>query len=446
MSHAEAIKIRSHRQGAFIEKVKAILPAGGNLNLCLTCGACASGCPATGLEGMDPRKFLRMAALGLDAQITRHPWVWMCSMCARCTYVCPMDINIPGLVFEARKLWPREERPKGILGSCDMALRNESCSAMGTPPEDFRFVVEDVLEEVHDTQPGWETLQAPIDKQGAEFFVSQNSREPVTEPDEMVPLWKIFHLAGIDWTYSCSAWGGENYCMFLADDENWKKIASATLQTAKNLGCKVYLNTECGHSTYSVWAANTRYHINTDLEIAPMVAYYYEWIKSGTLKVSSDWNKDLKIKFTVQDPCNQIRKSYGDEQADKMRYVVKACVGEENFVDMTPNKSNNFCCGGGGGYLQSGYTDARRRYGKIKFDQIIATGADYCLTPCHNCHAQIHDLAGHYEGTYHVTHLWSIIALSLGILAENEREYLGDDLKEVWLPGEPGTPNPFEGR
>lgn len=430
----------------FLDKVKSLLPDGGNLSLCLTCGACASGCPATGLENMDPRKFLRMVVLGMDKEITKHPWVWMCSMCTRCTYVCPMEINIAGLVFEARKLWPREERPKGILGSCDMALRNESCSAMGTPPEDFRFVVEDVLEEVRETQPGWENLQAPLEKQGAHFFLSQNSREPVTEPDEMVPLWKILHLAGVDWTYSCTGWGGENYCMFLADDENWKKIAESSLRRAEELGCKVYLNTECGHSTYSVWAADKRFGINSPLEIAPMVAYYYEWIRSGKLKVSSDWNKALQIKFTVQDPCNQIRKSYGDVQADKMRYVVKACVGEENFIDMVPNKSNNFCCGGGGGYLQSGYTEARFKYGKIKFDQIIATGADYCLTPCHNCHAQIHELAEHYEGAYHVTHLWSIIALSLGILAENEREYLGDNLNEVWLPGEPGTPDPFAGR
>jgi Fe-S oxidoreductase len=443
VSKANAIKIQPNRKSAFIEKVKDLLPEGGNLNLCLTCGACASGCPATGLEGMDPRKFLRLAALGLDDEITGHPWVWMCSMCTRCTYVCPMEIDISALVFEARKLWPRETRPKGILGSCDMALRNESGSAMGTPPDDFTFVVEDVLEEVRETQPGWEDLQAPLEKQGAHFFVSQNSREPVTEPDEMVPLWKILHLAGADWTYSNHGWGGENYCMFLADDENWKKIASNTLHRAEALGCRVYLNTECGHSTFSVWQANKRYGLNSPLEIAPMVAYYYEWIHSGKLKVSSAWNRDLKIKFTVQDPCNQIRKSYGDEQADKMREVVKACVGEENFVDMTPNRSNNFCCGGGGGYLQSGYTEARFKYGKIKFDQIIATGAAYCLTPCHNCHAQIHELANHYGGTYHVTHMWTIIALSLGILAENEREYLGDDLKEVWLPGEPGTPNPF---
>ena len=119
--------------------------------------------------------------------------------------------------------------------------------------EDFRFVVEDVVQEVRDNQPGWEDLPAPIDKQGAHFFLSQNSREPVTEPDEMIPLWKILHLAGADWTYGSEVWGGENDCMFLADDENWKRIASKTIQKANGLGCKVYLNTECGHSTYSVW-------------------------------------------------------------------------------------------------------------------------------------------------------------------------------------------------
>jgi ferredoxin len=159
----------------FMDKVKEILPEGGNLNLCLTCGACSSGCPATGLDGMDPRKFLRMAALGLDEEIAKSNWPWMCTMCQRCIYVCPMQIDIPQLVYNARALRPREERPKGILGSCDMALRNESTSAMGTSPDDFVFVVEDVLEEYQEAQPEFADMQAPIDKEGAEFFLNQNS-------------------------------------------------------------------------------------------------------------------------------------------------------------------------------------------------------------------------------------------------------------------------------
>ena len=238
----EAINL-SDLKGEFRAKVNKLLLE-SNLNLCLTCGACAGGCPATGLENMDPRKFVRMVALGLDEEITTTPWAWMCTMCQRCVYACPMNVDIPGMVYLARQSWPREKRPKGIVGSCDMALRNDSCSAMGAAPDDFQFVVEDVAEEVRDTQPGFEDIQAPIDKEGAYFFLNQNSREPVTEPDEMVPLWKILHLVGADWTYGSKGWAAENYCMFLADDDNWKHVIQVMAKQADDLGCKVFLNTE----------------------------------------------------------------------------------------------------------------------------------------------------------------------------------------------------------
>jgi len=157
------------------------------------------------------------------------------------------------------------------------------------------------------------------------------------------------------------------------------------------------------------------------------------WIREGKLKPDSSWNDDLQVKFTVQDPCQLVRKSLGDPIAEDLRFVVKAVVGEDNFIDMWPNKSNNYCCGGGGGFLQSGYSEARWAYGRTKYDQILATGAQYCIAPCHNCHSQIHDLAHHYGGTYHTVHLWTLLALSLGILGENERSYLGPDLAEVGL-------------
>ncbi len=240
----EGIKHGKKKEGMFIDKVKALLPEGGNLNLCLTCGACSSGCPATGLEGMDPRKFLRMAALGMDEEIMSSKWTWMCSMCQRCIYVCPMKIDIPQLVFNVRKNWPREDKPKGIVGSCDMALRNDTCSAMGATEEDFQFVVEDVLEEYQESQPEYAEMLAPVNKQGAEFFLNQNSREPVTEPDEMVPLWKILHEVGADWTYGTKGWAAENYCMFMADTENWEKIIRIKAKAVEDLGCKVWLNTE----------------------------------------------------------------------------------------------------------------------------------------------------------------------------------------------------------
>lgn len=240
-----AIKLGVKREGStFMEKVKELLPSGGNLNLCLTCGLCSSGCPASGLEGMDPRKFLRMAALGMDEEIMKSDWPWMCTMCQRCVYVCPMKIDIPQLVFNARAARPKELKPKGIVGSCDMGLKTSTNSAMGTNEDDFSFVVNDVLEQYREEQPEFADMEAPIDKEGAEFFINQNSREPVTEPDEMVPLWKILHLAGVNWTYGSRGWAGENYCLFLADNAGWEQIVRNQVGQADKLGCKTYLNTE----------------------------------------------------------------------------------------------------------------------------------------------------------------------------------------------------------
>lgn len=241
---SEVIYLGRKRPETFKDKVMALLPEGGNLNLCLTCGVCASGCPASGLEGMDPRKFLRLAALGLDEELLQSDWAWMCTMCQRCIFACPMKIDIPALVFNVRSSWPKDRQPKGIRGSCEMAFKHKTCSAMGASEEDFRFVVEDVLEEYRETQPEFAEMQAPVDREGAEFFLNQNSREPVTEPDEMVPLWKILHLAGADWTYGSKGWAAENYCLFCADTEMWEKNVRIKAKAVDELGCRYWLNTE----------------------------------------------------------------------------------------------------------------------------------------------------------------------------------------------------------
>jgi Fe-S oxidoreductase len=184
---------------------------------------------------------------------------------------------------------------------------------------------------------------------------------------------------------------------------------------------------------FAVRAGLQKFNISYNFEIKSIIQYYAEWIREGKLRVSSDWNRDLKVNFTVQDPCQLVRKSFGDPVAEDLRFVLKSVVGEENVVDMYPNRSNNFCCGGGGGFLQSGLPEARHQFGKVKFDQIMATGATYCITPCHNCHSQIHDLSEHFKGGFHAVHLWTLICLSMGILGENERTYLGPDLAEAGL-------------
>jgi heterodisulfide reductase subunit C len=237
----EAIKI-DELTPDFKDEVLAKVPD-ANFDLCLTCGTCTGGCAASELFDMDPRKLIRMLNLGMDDKVKTGNWMWVCSMCGRCQSVCPMNIAIPKLIFNIRASVERSKRPRGILGSCDQHIKTGS--AMGAKKEDFEFTVLDMAEEIRDEHPGFETLQVSVDREGANMVLNQNSREPVTEPEEMGPLWKILHTVSADWTYPSVMWAGENYCMFMADNEGWRYIMEEFVHHVDiNLKSPYVVNTE----------------------------------------------------------------------------------------------------------------------------------------------------------------------------------------------------------
>lgn len=430
---SETMEHRAQKTHTLKDVAMSMLPDGGHLNACFNCGVCASGCPASGLSDMDPRRFVRMLTMGMDKEILSSDWVWMCTTCNRCVHACPMQIDIPQLVFMVRKLWPEDRKPASIKEYCARSLATDSCAITGMDSEDFKFIVEDIADDVRQTQKGFELISVPIDKKGALFFLNQTSRIPSEEPHEMAPLWKILHIAGADWTYGSKGWAAENYCLFLANDTAWKELVLKKTAIVEKLGCKVLLNTECGHDFFATKHGLEKFDIPHSFEVKNIIEYYAEWIRNGQLKVSSDWNLDLKIKFTVQDPCQLVRKTYGNFIADALRFVVKEAVGEENFIDMSPNRSNNYCCGGGGGAMKTDFIEERMAYGRLKLDQIIETEAAYCITPCNNCHSQIRELSHYYKAGFNTIHLWTILCLAMGILGKEERKYLGNDLANIGL-------------
>jgi Fe-S oxidoreductase len=68
------------------------------------------------------------------------------------------------------------------------------------------------------------------------------------------------------------------------------------------------------------------------------------------------------------------------------------------FVEMTPNRAENFCCGGGGGQLAMARFQTKRiQAGSIKAEQIRRTGAKTVVAPCHNCIDQLMELNREYK-------------------------------------------------
>ena len=224
--------------------LKDVLAATGckmRADMCGECHECVSRCPASGLFGIDPRRLVTMALLGRDGEIVENPWIWCCTMCARCTATCPMGADIPALVMAARSRAPDIDKPEGVVRTCQMHL--DTGNNTGIDPEGWLDTLAWMEEELREV-PGFEDFKAPVDNRGARVYLNQNSKEPQSAPYDLWPLWKILYLAGESWTYGSKWWEATNYCMFLGDDQAWEKTIRRQVKEVHDLGCRVLANTE----------------------------------------------------------------------------------------------------------------------------------------------------------------------------------------------------------
>lgn len=204
---------------------------------CLTCGTCASACPISGVDGMDPRKIVRMAVFGMDKELVESDWPWKCTMCGKCEEACPANIQITALMRKIRGTRERDKVPGPIHKGVVMCL--ERGNNLGIPKDDFVFLCEDIGEELaEESCPGFKT---PIDVNGARVLVTINSKEPFAEPDDMKWWWKIFYAAGESWTIASENWEGVNWGLFSGDDESMKTVVGRIVDNMRRLNCQVLL-------------------------------------------------------------------------------------------------------------------------------------------------------------------------------------------------------------
>ncbi|MBU0544695.1 MAG: 4Fe-4S dicluster domain-containing protein [Proteobacteria bacterium] len=204
-------------------------------DFCITCGLCSSACPASGIDGFDPRMLVRMVGLGLEDDVVNAKWPWVCTMCGKCEHVCPMEIRIPDLVRSIRGLRKKSNVPGILQKGLDAALRTGNNLAL--PKEDFIYIVEDVAGEIAE-EPGFEGFKVPIDKKGANLLTTIHNKLVNTHTEDLKYWWKIFHAAKEDWTITSENWEGTSWGLFTGDDEAVKTMAGRIVEQMKRLEIK----------------------------------------------------------------------------------------------------------------------------------------------------------------------------------------------------------------
>lgn len=384
------------------------------LNSCVHCGLCADSChyyladdeqenmPAHKVEliaSVFKRYFTflgkrfpgMVGARELDNRMI-HDWIdslfGRCSLCGRCTINCSVGLNIPYLIRAARNaLSAIDLVPDGLQSTIDTAL--EKGNNMGIPKDGWLETVEWLEEELQD-EVADETATLPMDKQGARLLYTVNPREPMFFPMSISAVGKIFHAAGESWTFSSDNYDVTNYGLY-ADDKAGAVMSRRLVDSVRGLNCQTMVLAECGHGfNANRWEGPEWLQEQYGMDVVSIIEVIAGYIRDGRLRLDKSRNPE---RVTLHDPCNLVR--FGGI-IEEQRFILKHAVSD--FVEMTPNRQQNYCCSGGGGQLaMTRFSERRISAGRIKADQIRATGAKIVVTPCHNCIDQLMELNKHYK-------------------------------------------------
>ena len=421
----------------FREKISSEYAA--YLNSCVHCGLCAESChyymadgeiesiPAHKLNLVTRvfKKYFTSAgktipwwvgAKEFDHETVRE-WVdslfGRCSLCGRCSLNCSIGLNIPYLIRAARSAMASLDLvPPGLQSTVNTAIQKGN--NMGIPKEEWietvRWLEGELRSEVGDSK-----AKLPLDQNGAKLLYTVNPREPMFFPLSIAAVGKIFYAAGESWTFSSEYYDVTNYGLYNGDDEAAATISDRLVRSMEELGCKTLVVAECGHGFNSNrWEGPEWLGKKYGFEVKSILEIVADYVRQGRIKLDPSRNPDV---VTLHDPCNLVRLG---GIVEEQRYILKRSAA--NFVEMTPNREKNFCCGGGGGQLaMTNFAERRLKAGKVKADQIRTTGAKVVVAPCHNCIDQLMELNKHYKLGVEIKTVCEVVANALVIGGGGER-------------------------
>lgn len=391
------------------------------LETCMRCGVCVEACHAYASMGQVRyiaayraeiirriyKKYFKSqgrawASLGESKELSEmaldelYDAAYSCTGCRRCMVYCPFGIDTQMLMSIAKLLLIGAEAEPDILTLlADTSI--EKGKSIDLFKEGFMKGVKSLDKKVieHWQLEAGETV-IPVDVKGADLLYVA-----LAGAHSIIPAAAVFNAAGEKW--SLSFFEAVNFGAFVGDPTRTKQILDRIISEAKRLNVKEVCICECG----------TAYRVMKQLsgrqpfKVSSITEVHARYIKEGRIKLNKS-----KVTGTVvyHDPC-QIARNGG--VMDEPRYILRHLT--DNYLEMTPDPTYNWCCGGGGGLVALGEEtlDFRMKSARVKADQVKETGAAILSTACENCHTQLDNLNDHYKLGCEVRFLSSMVADAL---------------------------------
>lgn len=376
------------------------------MEACIHCGACAKAChfyeathdpKFTPILKLEPFKqaYKREAGplafvykrLGLKPRVTideLESWQELlydsCTLCGRCTLICPMSIDIASLVRQARHgMYEAGLAPQDLYDTA-----KEQADGKGLPGADPDAFLAKVAE-----LSAASGVEIRVDRPRADVMVCTSQADLTQYPEAIVAMAKVLNRMKLDWSYSTKGYETSNYGIVVGA-EWWQREASEKIiAAAKSLGARTVVLPECGQDYQALrWEAANVHGAPLPFRVLHAVELLEEGVKSGALKF-----RPLNDSVTFHDPC-QVSRRGGAAHAPR---VVMEALGLTVREPHSPEELN-WCCGGGGGVKDIRRADPLRYAAfEIKMKQIGATGANMLATTCNSCRAQFDDAGAHFK-------------------------------------------------
>jgi heterodisulfide reductase subunit D len=352
------------------------------MEACTSCCLCADVCPAVSatkdghLSGIyrltELRKIMRSRSglfrrfFGKKAPTKEQlkqfsETVYRCTLCGRCQEVCPSGILLRDLWLSLRQdLVHSDSYPKKV----DIIRQNVAES-------------HNVFDEDNEERVDWvEDLRNPPehgyvkDKADVVYFTGcVASYFPMAQEIPMA-LVAVLDAAEVDFTLLAE----EEWCcgfplLGAGLREHFEDLIKHNITAVRAKGAQtvVFACPSC----YQMW----REHYPREFDIYHVTQYLNQLIAGDRLPL-----KKLDLTVTFHDPCDLGR---GSREYDAPREVIRAIPGVK-LVEMSHNRENCLCCGGGGN-LEMIDSKLSGEIAKAKIDEAMETGAQVVVTACQQC-------------------------------------------------------------